>query len=36
MSTIVLAHGVLGFGDLLPGLLQLLPFTIQLVEDCRG
>lgn len=25
MSTIVLAHGVLGFGDQLPGLLQLLP-----------
>src|SRR5882672_1946654 len=25
MSTIVLAHGVLGFGDELPGLFQLLP-----------
>lgn len=25
MSTIVLAHGVLGFGDQLPGLLQFLP-----------
>ena len=25
MSTIVLAHGVLGFGDQLPGLLKFLP-----------